>query len=506
MAENKMKPTSGAVDQIIDNMTSDIPNADGQFIQLGFTPPPTPAESWNTRNKVSFAPQYHILNNIHNEEVPQLYSPVDQFNPQLSYNYIQQPGLYNTELYEKRNLPEMKNYYDIFQNMHNKPEAMYSQNHNWFMSETVRSMNAGHSHSMQQEEVISNATCVNNQCTTPNRSHVIDNLVGNWSSNTSGTYNPFGNMPLYNPNIFETQHACLNNSSHLEETNHSNIDYMDRVNEEVHFPFSRDKKPRIVAEVKPMRPSYSDVLLKSVPQTMTKSNRNEIKENKIRKESKKNIKNEKLQKLNNNTGRNVVIDSKEILADKSNHSSKNQEKLHKDTKPNQLNRKWSSLDNVTESFSDNKTNNTETSKTKKFEENINKSNTKINVRKITKNTSDFVDNSAAKAENVSVSKTSSKKNKTVGRPRNVDSFGNNDRPPGKRSQRNRKRESHNRFSKYSSAILLCNSNIGIIAGFIRQKLKTCLNSWWKIITSVMLWLINLICDICSLSTHLSKDL
>lgn len=451
MAENKMKPSSGAVDQIIDNMTSDIPNADGQFIQLGFTPPPTPVEPWNMRNKVSFAPQYHILNNMHNEEGPQLYSPVDQFNPQLSYNYMQQQGMYNTELYEKRNVPEMKqNYYDIFQNMQNKPEAMYSQNHNWFMPDAVRPMNAGHSHLIQQDEVIPNAACVNSQCTTINRNHLLDNFVGNWSSNTQGTYNPFGNMPLYNPNIFETQHACLNNSSHVEESNHAtNIDYMDKVNEDVHIPFSRDKKPRIVAEVKPMRPSYSDVLLKTVPQTMTKSNKNEVKENKIRKEFKKSTKNEKLQKLNNNNaGRNVVADSKEILLDKSNHSSKNQDKLQKETKPNQLNRKWSSLDNVTEAFSDNKTNNGDNTKAKKFEENINKSNSKINVKKVTKNTNDFVDNSAIKAETVSTSKTSTKKNKLVGRPRNVDSFGNNDRPPGKRSQRNRKRENHSRFSKY----------------------------------------------------------
>lgn len=443
MAENNMKVSSGAVEQIIDNMTSDIHNADGQFIQLGFTPPPTPNESWNIRNK--FVPPYHILNNIHNEESSHLFPPVDQFNPHLSYNYVQQQGLYNTEMYEKRNSPEMKqHYYDIYQNVQNKPEAVYSQNHNWYMPDAMRPMNTGPSHiQAPQDELMSSTNCINS----PNRNHLIENLVGNWASNTSGTYNPFGNVPLYNPNIFDSQH-CLN-ASHQEEPINS-TEFTDRVNEEVHFQFSRDnKKPRIVAEVKPMRPSYSDVLLKSVPQNITKNSKSEIKENKIKKESKKSTKNEKLQKLNNsNSTRNIIVEKEVSSTDKTTHTSRNTEKPNKETKPNQLNRKWSSLDNVTDTFSEIKTNVIDNTKMKKHDENVNKYNAKINAKKVTKNPNDFVDNTSVKTENISVSRTTSKKNKLLGRPRSNDSFGNNDRPPGKRSQRNRKRENHGRFGNF----------------------------------------------------------
>jgi DnaJ family protein C protein 14 len=73
-----------------------------------------------------------------------------------------------------------------------------------------------------------------------NGKQLIDNLVGNWLPNQSGTYSPFGGssnvtpVPHIPPEIKEIEQVPK-------------------------------KKPRMVAEVKPMRPSYSDVLIKSIP-------------------------------------------------------------------------------------------------------------------------------------------------------------------------------------------------------------------------------------------------
>lgn len=81
-----------------------------------------------------------------------------------------------------------------------------------------------------------------------NGKQLIDNLVENWVPNQSGTYSPFGGSP----NITPVPQAVrdVRESEDLPPRNISDSQY---------------KKPRMVAEVKPMRPSYSDVLTKSAP-------------------------------------------------------------------------------------------------------------------------------------------------------------------------------------------------------------------------------------------------
>lgn len=80
-----------------------------------------------------------------------------------------------------------------------------------------------------------------------NSKQLIDNLVGNWVPNQSGTYSPFGGSPNVTPVPQSTPEV-------------KDSDELPRV-----LPDGQQKKPRMVAEVKPMRPSYSDVLAKSVP-------------------------------------------------------------------------------------------------------------------------------------------------------------------------------------------------------------------------------------------------
>lgn len=72
-----------------------------------------------------------------------------------------------------------------------------------------------------------------------NGKQLIENLVGNWAPNQSGTYSPFGGVSPDPQSVPEEVHK---------------VDQQPQ----------QQKKPRMVAEVKPMRPSYSDVLTKSV--------------------------------------------------------------------------------------------------------------------------------------------------------------------------------------------------------------------------------------------------
>ncbi|KAL0276854.1 UNVERIFIED_CONTAM: hypothetical protein PYX00_004331 [Menopon gallinae] len=77
------------------------------------------------------------------------------------------------------------------------------------------------------------------------KAQLIENLVGNWASDQSGTYSPFG--------------SSLGGIRTLDSESIGNE--------------TGTKRPRIVAEVRPMRPSYSDVLSKSII-TNPKTNKN----------------------------------------------------------------------------------------------------------------------------------------------------------------------------------------------------------------------------------------
>ncbi|KAK6639803.1 hypothetical protein RUM43_008078 [Polyplax serrata] len=83
---------------------------------------------------------------------------------------------------------------------------------------------------------------------TNSKAQLIENLVGNWASDQSGTYSPFG-TPLGG-----LRSDIIDNIS------------MGRGN----------RKTRIVAEVRPMRPSYSDVLAKSIANNSHKQTNQKI--------------------------------------------------------------------------------------------------------------------------------------------------------------------------------------------------------------------------------------
>lgn len=433
MSESKRKNSNGAVDQIIGNMTSDIQNADGQYIQLGFTPPSSPDNiSWNMQNQPTqspFLPHYTLPN-----PESKLGYPVEQQYKQPPFGFIQQPGIFANDVYESQP-------FEAYQNGASDAK-MFTGDYNLFLQ------NDGlPHHSFAPHENLNDlSSCAQN------RTQLIENLVGNWAvPNTTGTYSPFGNAQFV-PNISIFEPLATNDSINCNGISKTpeEPDILQPKNtsgDEVAFQFNHDiKKPRIVAEVKPMRPSYSDVLTKSAPQTTLKTSKTENKENKQKRDNKK-FKSEKVSKANNVLNRsNTNSEIKDVPNEKFTTPVKNNDKSLKNSKTNQLNRKWVSLDNVAETSEELKVG---AQKNKKTDDASNSSKNAKNPKKVFKNVGDITDTDSGsnKNESSNINKSAVKKGIKGQRQKSYDSFANNDRPPGKRGQRIRKRDSHVPFGK-----------------------------------------------------------
>lgn len=396
MSKCKKKTSNCAVEQIIGNMTSDIQNTDGQYIQLGFTPPSTPVNNiaWNQTQPSSYLMHFPDAD-------PKIGYPVQEFN-QGHYGYVSQV-------------------YNNFEGYHNGSTDMFSHDFNLFVNQN---------HNVPENQL-------------PNNTQLIDNLVGNWTvPNATGTYSPFGN-PQFIPNInlFESQaEGDTFNSNGILEEHHGDVG----------FQFKDSKKPRVIAEVKPMRPSYSDVLTKSAPSVSIKLNTPDNKENKQKKESRKGSKNEKTSKLPGTLNRsNTSNDVKESVTERGTPATKSNNKISKHIQTNQLNRKWVSLDNVTDGTVETKVELQHKQKRNEETSSINKNVHKNTKKTANSNASDNIDTDSTnnKAESFTFNKNSIKKVGKGSRQKSYESFGSSDRPPGKRGQRIRKRENNVPFGK-----------------------------------------------------------
>lgn len=393
------KERNEAVEKIIGNMTAEMQNSDGQYVPLGFSSQPTEPLGWTQ------PPYYSSYNPSYVQYAPP------------PYTYMPPP--YDLNDYNKNlDALNMKYAYEA-----NSPSDMAYRNHNEFTILPDRHI---------LREPIPQ--------TSQNPTHLIENLVGNWVPNTSGTYSPFGNVEPFKPNVFEA----------VDRENEQNL-HLEQPLDEKQF-FNRNRKPRIVAEVKPMRPSYSDVLTKPVPPaTMTTSKpiKTDLKDLKQKKDTNgKNNKSNKAEKTPKITSRSSNADMKDPIIDKATQFIKvgdsSKEKKHR----SQLNRKWASLDNINDPFLN------VTEKKKKNEETTPSSNGKCFIqkscfRKFAKIASDFTND--ATTDNVSnrnnetlyVNKNGLKKtNKFGAKPKTTETFGGNERTSGKRNQRIKKRENH----------------------------------------------------------------
>lgn len=452
MSDNNRRSPQGG----IGNANADIQNLQNQYVSLGFstsTNNSTDSINRNQQTQSSFINQ-NVFNLPSNGQV---FNNLNQQYPQPSYSFVQP-----SQIFVPNVMPEFNGHvnglnqlnYDMFQNIPsnsidvNPFESNYKLGNNQNVQIPPENVLTSNEHGPSQ---------------------LIENLVGNWiSPNISGTYSPFGNL-----NESPTSHKKIVNVSNVTiNPDVISPEYDDK------FQFSREnRKPRMVAEVKPMRPSYSDVLSKSVP--ATKPTKNEVKDSFQKKEvSKKNKidKNIKLNQLLNRSNTNNDLNIKDLHFEKNSNTKNNSKTKNKNEK---LERKWASLDNINESGNKN-----EKIKKKDVEE-TNKSSSKNSSKKKNNNfEANETESGNSTSETYVISKNGVKKNNKV--KSKMDTL-SNERSFGKKSQRT-KRKDNNR-----------------LLGILIEKCNFFLKEWWKISFTFIFWIFQLISDICSLSVHISQD-
>lgn len=265
-----MGPPKRSIDDIIENMTADLHDSDGQYIQLGFTPPPTPATPHHHWTPHSYLPPMSTHQPPSQQQNVPMYLPEhlgghpndQQQIPTYLNTSRSQPTLGG--LIPGRDLPD-GNYVNYVYGGHHMPGLFVLPTSN-------ESTNTG----MQQ--ILNNyvpyrnendfGLFMNTPTSPPSASIVgqernnalIDNLVGNWSSTGSGTYSPFGTG--------STPERLLDPPQQMQQSQPQQIQPPTVIQQQQHHPISEERaipKKRIVAEVRPMRPSYSDIVSKSPP-------------------------------------------------------------------------------------------------------------------------------------------------------------------------------------------------------------------------------------------------
>lgn len=235
-----------SIDDIIDHMTADLQSYEGQYILLGS--PPNSQHVWSEYTAPSGQPM-----TVHNPVfVQQPYEMHDRkiqdFSPQHGLFYPNPPRVHERSG-EMIGMVDVGggNFVNVVFNPTNPGPALHS-----YIPAHHPDPNMGYIHYPQQQSQPAHNSPVhrdyglfhsgNESVVNQNNHQLIENVVGNWLPNKSGTYSPFGGVP-------PTQTEILDDDSRTVRPGQ----------------VGQLKKPRIVAEVRPMRPSYSDVLAKSVP-------------------------------------------------------------------------------------------------------------------------------------------------------------------------------------------------------------------------------------------------
>jgi DnaJ family protein C protein 14 len=307
--DNSQKKRS--IDEIIEHMTADIQTNDGQYIPLGFTPPPALAAAshgWSecavsvgeTNSNHSYTPHPSMTVNpgensiflsdvsgfryeINTSCLPKVASEVPQHhsfyyaaaarqqqlntmaeNREIIGTVVDGGGNIVNVVYGGSNMIPPQSYHMM---THDNREAMKHPVGGFI---PYQSGNLGNSPNHLRDYGLFNSSDIQQQpqqsCrqqpqhfqgTVSNRVQLIENLVGNWVPNQSGTYSPFG---------------CVDNGVRpVPSTNQQGIQTV-RLSSDAEMEYKgvgrSVRKARIIAEVRPMRPTYSDVLTKSAPTTL----------------------------------------------------------------------------------------------------------------------------------------------------------------------------------------------------------------------------------------------
>ncbi|KDR16318.1 DnaJ-like protein subfamily C member 14, partial [Zootermopsis nevadensis] len=306
--DNPQKKRS--IDEIIEHMTADIQTSDGQYIPLGFTPPPAHAtvpHGWSeyampvseSNDNHSFSPHTPMTmnsgeNNIFLNDVSGVHYEINTSHlPKLGSEIPQHHSFYYATAPRQQQLNTMGENHEIIgtmvdgggnivnvvysgSNMSRQPYHVMAHDNREPMKHPIggfipyQSGNLGNSSNHLRDYGLFNSSDVQQQSpqscrhqpqhfqgTVSNRAQLIENLVGNWVPNQSGTYSPFG---------------CMDSGVRpVPSTNQQGIQTV-RVPSDAEMEYKgvgrSVRKARIVAEVRPMRPTYSDVLAKSAPTTL----------------------------------------------------------------------------------------------------------------------------------------------------------------------------------------------------------------------------------------------
>ncbi len=229
-SEEVLSQKKSSIDDIIDHITADLQSYDGKYILLGQPSNSETQSIWQQRvtrqpenlNYVQspYQEQPSRLNHLDSN----LFYPSNSFVENSRNNYV--PYVFNNST-QYQNTPADSHYNYIY----------YQQNSN---------------HSSPDYGLFNPPNNYQNH-------RLIENLVGNWVPNQNGTYSPFGNTSHAIDKCVESNLGIQHQSQQAQHANSSNT-------------FSKlgsntVRRPRMVAEVRPMRPTYSDVLAKSVTAT-----------------------------------------------------------------------------------------------------------------------------------------------------------------------------------------------------------------------------------------------
>lgn len=456
----KCSPTSTSstnvtIDQMIEHMTADLQgSSDGQYIQLGFTPPTSTETTW---------PNYHGHHHHRMNYAPSYPPGFNNFIP--SNQHFTNPGyiLYNQSTTQDMQPPVPPG------------GVVINRDFNGGMFEQPQFSPPPNSYNLYQQQ--------NPKQTFTSSGHLIENLVGNWTPNTSGTYSPFGGG---GPIIHNQQETTAVKQPPIVEINVQN-------------DVSNVKKPRMVAEVKPMRLRYSDVLAKSVPPTTTtKSTKVDVKENITKKQpqSKKTTPSKtSTLKLQN---RNDIIKTKSSSTSPTNWTTSTSNTQSSTIQDDLSDVEFINRQPKSDRIRSNK--NTESSTTSSTPPNTSSSSTS-NPRSSQKLTFEYRgDDTNNVRNNEKTFMAKSKKAKDFKKFGNSSSYGVSDKSSG--SMPGGRRGGHGRGGRRRGDSNHTNTTLGQLQRSIKQYLQR----WSTLMFYVIVWLLHLISDVCSLSIHLANDL
>ncbi|CAH1709602.1 unnamed protein product [Aphis gossypii] len=259
-----------SIDDIINNITSDLQSYEGRYMVLG-NPRQSTDMMWQQVNNYANPPQPQ--HNIYNQEPMNLTNNnpyllnTNQFTPYMQpQNSI--PGYVNYDhpVYPQQHHPH--------HHQHQHHQQQQQQQHQQQQQQQQQQQRPQHQQTSQQQQQINYTYYQQPQYTShpmsyqaptyglfdgPCNDALIENLVQSWSQTQSGSGGGGSNnnsvFSRFGDQAFQTSREMIpdrdiNVINHNTMSNHNNIT-------------TPVRKVRMVAEVRPMRPSYSDVLTKS---------------------------------------------------------------------------------------------------------------------------------------------------------------------------------------------------------------------------------------------------